>query len=50
MPVLYDLIKSQDKNITVSEKSWKFKFEGKLMDDQPVEEEEKKEDPDEETK
>jgi len=31
MPVLYDLIKAKDKNVTVSEKSWKFKFEGKLM-------------------
>lgn len=31
MPVLYEMIKAQDKNLTVSEKSWKLKFEGKLM-------------------
>lgn len=31
MPVLYDLIKTQDEKAVISGKSWKFKFEGKLM-------------------
>lgn len=33
MPILYDMIKAKDKNITVSEKSWKFRFEGKMIQD-----------------
>ena len=50
MSVLYDLIKTKDKGLTVSDKSWKLKFEGKLMQEQNEEEEEVKQEPDEETK
>jgi len=50
MPVLYDLIKTKDKKVTVSDKSWKFKFEGKLMQEINEEEEEAKQEPEEETK
>lgn len=31
MPVLLDLIKAEDEKVTISDKSWKFKYEGKLM-------------------
>lgn len=47
MTVMYDLVKSKDKKIEVSEKSWKLKFVYKIMQNEPiaveVDEEEKKE-------
>lgn len=38
MTALYDLVKAQDPNVTVSNKSWKLKFEGKEMSDPSKEE------------
>lgn len=51
MTALYDLVKAEDPNATVSNKSWKIKFEGKQMSE-PIKEEDFiiEQDPDEETK
>jgi len=38
MAALYDLIKAQDANVKVSDKSWKLKFMGKEMSDPSKEE------------
>lgn len=53
MTVLYDLIRKKDAKIAVSEKSWKLKFDSKLMQEKPDPadvDEEKKEEGDEENK
>jgi len=50
MSVLYDQIKAQDSKVVVSDKSWKFKFEGKMMQEPMEPDEELKQDLDEETK